>query len=145
MIIIKHHLRGHIPCVFMSFIVSSDIFVGSSLYFSCISVSLGCISVICLVISLPAIDEGKRRSLTIKVNKIIDIHRFQLVNAKKTTSILSIGRYTISKYKTYKGFIEIIKIIKIKKLETIDHLLIYLDINENIFHHTHQYKKYNSS
>lgn len=106
--ILKHHFNGPAPSFFNIFIVSSDNFFGSSLYFSCASCILGCNHHIDCCICAPARLGLIRRSLTTIVIQIIARPKFPANNPRNITMMLNTGRYNTSETISINGFMKYI-------------------------------------
>ncbi len=106
--ILKHHFNGPAPSFFNIFIVSSDNFFGSSLYFSCASCILGCNPHIDCCICAPARLGLISKSLTTIVIQIIARPKFPPNNPRNITMILNTGRYNTSETISINGFMKYI-------------------------------------
>ena len=104
--ILKHPFNGPAPSFFNIFMVSSDSFFGSSLYFSCTSCILGCSHHIDCCICAPARLGLIRRSLTTIVIQTIARPKFPPNNPRNITIILNTGRYKISETISVNGFMK---------------------------------------
>lgn len=105
--ILKHHFNGPAHSFLRSFIVSSESFLGSSLYFSWISCIFGCSPPIDCCILAPAKLGLIRSSLTTIVIHTIAHPKLPPNKPRNNTMILNTGRYNTSEIISINGFINI--------------------------------------